>query len=125
MSLTPSDVAALVDPETSAVLATIPATAAGDLPTVAFLAHVDTAPQYSGTGVKPIVHRNYQGGDLVLPDNPSRVLSPARLPYLGQRIGDDIITASGTTLLGADDKAGVALSSLRRISRLKIGRAHV
>ncbi|HMQ32918.1 MAG TPA: peptidase T, partial [Chloroflexaceae bacterium] len=92
-----------------AVLATIPATAAGDGPTVAFLAHVDTAPQYSGTGVKPIVHRNYQGGEIVLPDDPAMVLSPERLPYLGQRVGDDIVTASGTTLLGADDKAGVAI----------------
>jgi tripeptide aminopeptidase len=92
-----------------AVLATIPATAAGDAPTVAFLAHVDTAPQFSGTGVKPIVHRNYQGGDIVLPDDPSQILSPERLPYLAQRTGDDIVTASGTTLLGADDKAGVAI----------------
>lgn len=92
-----------------AVLATIPATVATDAPTVAFLAHVDTAPQFSGTGVKPIVHRNYQGGEIVLPDDPGRVLSPATLPYLAQRIGDDIVTASGTTLLGADDKAGVAI----------------
>jgi tripeptide aminopeptidase len=95
--------------EYGAVLATIPATVAHAVPTVAFLAHVDTAPQFSGAGVKPIVHRSYQGGPIVLPDDPSQVLSPEQLPYLAQRIGDDIVTASGTTLLGADDKAGVAI----------------
>ncbi len=92
-----------------AVLATIPATLETDAPTIALLAHVDTAPQFSGTGVKPIVHRNYQGGDIVLPDDPEMVLSPAALPYLAAKVGDDIITGSGTTLLGADDKAGVAI----------------
>jgi tripeptide aminopeptidase len=79
------------------------------VPTIAFLAHVDTAPQFSGADVKPIVHRKYDGSDIVLPDDPKRVLSPKTLPYLGRKIGDDIITASGTTLLGADDKAGVAI----------------
>jgi tripeptide aminopeptidase len=92
-----------------AVIATIPATVPGDAPVVAFLAHVDTAPQFSGTGVKPIVHRNYDGRDIVLPDDPRRVLSPNELPYLASKIGEDVITASGTTLLGADDKAGVAI----------------
>lgn len=92
-----------------AVIATIPATVQTDAPAIGFLAHVDTAPQFSGTGVKPIVHRNYDGSDIVLPDDPSRVLSPKNLPYLTERIGDDIVTASGTTLLGADDKAGVAI----------------
>jgi len=92
-----------------AVIATIPATVKNSAPTVALLAHVDTAPQFSGTGVKPIVHRDYDGRDIVLPDDPSRVLSPKELPYLGKKAGDDIITASGTTLLGADDKAGVAI----------------
>ncbi len=92
------------------VIATIPATiAASNLPCVAFFAHVDTAPAFNGTGVKPLVHRNYDGSPIVLPDDPSQVLSPAVNPYLGQKIGDDIITASGTTLLGADDKAGVAI----------------
>lgn len=90
-----------------AVLASVPATAAG--PTIAFLAHVDTTPQFSGTGVKPIVHRAYAGGDIVLPDGATQVLNPQKFPYLGTRIGDDIVTASGTTLLGADDKAGVAI----------------
>ena len=91
------------------VLATIPATVAEYTPTIAFLAHVDTAPAFSGSGVKPILHQRYDGGDLVLPDNPHAVLSPRDVPYLAQKIGDDIITASGTTLLGADDKAGVAI----------------
>jgi len=89
-------------------LATIPATALG-APTIGLLAHVDTAPAFNATGVKPIVHRNYQGGDIVLPDDPAVVLSPGEFPYLAAKQGDDIVTASGTTLLGADDKAGVAI----------------
>jgi tripeptide aminopeptidase len=92
-----------------AVLATIPATIATTAPTIAFLAHVDTAPQFHATGVKPIVHRRYGGEEIVLPDAPDVRLSPAQFPYLGEKLGDDIITASGTTLLGADDKAGVAI----------------
>ena len=92
-----------------AVLATIPATVATDAPTIALLAHVDTAPQFTGTGVRPILHRNWQGGDIVLPDDPQMVLRPADLPYLATKVGQDIVTASGTTLLGADDKAGVAI----------------
>jgi tripeptide aminopeptidase len=92
-----------------ALLATIPATIEHDAPTIAFLAHVDTAPQFSGGGVEPIVHRNYDGSDIVLPDDPNQILSPAQFPYLGQKIGEDVITASGTTLLGADDKAGIAI----------------
>ena len=91
------------------VLATIPATTTVDGPTIAFLAHVDTAPQFNATGVKPIVHRRYDGGEIVLPDAPDVRLSPAQFPYLAEKIGDDIVTASGTTLLGADDKAGVAI----------------
>jgi tripeptide aminopeptidase len=92
-----------------AVLGSIPATAPGVFPSIAFLAHVDTAPQFSGADVKPIVHRNYNGEDILLPDDPSQVLSPKNLPYLTKKAGDDLITASGTTLLGADDKAGVAI----------------
>jgi tripeptide aminopeptidase len=92
-----------------AVLATIPATVETEVPTIALLAHVDTAPQFSGKDVKPIVQRNYDGGDIVLPDDPEQVLSPQALPYLAQKVGDDIVTASGKTLLGADDKAGVAI----------------
>lgn len=91
------------------VMATIPATTQKPrVPVIGFIAHVDTSPEMSGADVKPIVHRNYQGGDIVLPDDPTAVLRPSEIPYLTQRIGDDIITASGTTLLGADNKAGVA-----------------
>lgn len=93
-----------------AVLATIPATEGReDAPTIAFLAHVDTAPAFSGANVKPIVHRNYDGRDIILPDDPDKVISPEAYPYLAEKEGDDIITASGRTLLGADDKAGVAI----------------
>lgn len=95
--------------EYGALLATIPATVATDVPTVAFLAHVDTAPAFSGTDIKPIVHRDYDGGDIVLPDDANAVLSPMQFPYLATKVGDDIVTASGTTLLGADDKAGIAI----------------
>jgi tripeptide aminopeptidase len=91
------------------VLATIPATMDTPAPVIGLLAHVDTAPQFTGTDVRPIVHRNYDGGDIVLPDDPAMVLSPQALPYLGRKKGDDIVTASGKTLLGADDKAGVAI----------------
>lgn len=91
------------------VMATIPATTGkANVPTIGFIAHVDTSPEMSGAGVKPIIHRNYQGQDIVLPDDPTAVLRPAELPYLKERIGDDLITASGTTLLGADNKSGVA-----------------
>ena len=91
------------------VIGTIPANVTGKVPTVAFLAHVDTTAQYNGFGVKPIVHRNYDGSPIVLPDDPAQVIDPATSPYLATKRGDDIITASGTTLLGADDKAGVAI----------------
>ncbi len=91
------------------VMATIPATSPKkDVPVIGFIAHVDTSPEMSGAGVKPIVHQNYQGQDLVLPDDPTAVIRAADVPYLRERIGDDIITASGTTLLGADNKSGVA-----------------
>jgi tripeptide aminopeptidase len=89
------------------VLATVPGTAPG--PTIGLLAHVDTAPQFNATGVKPRVIRGYNGGDITYPDNSDLVLSPENSPYLGSKQGHDIITASGLTLLGADDKAGVAI----------------
>ncbi len=95
--------------EYGTLLATIPATAPGPAPTIALLAHVDTAPQFNATGVKPRVHRGYDGGEIRFPDAPELVLSPANSPYLATRNGDDIVTASGATLLGADDKAGVAI----------------
>ena len=91
------------------VMATIPGTTAkAAAPVIGFIAHVDTSPEMSGAGVKPLVHRNYDGGDLVLPDDPSAVLRASDWPYLAECVGHDIVTASGTTLLGADNKAGVA-----------------
>ena len=93
--------------EYGTVLATIPGTVTG--PTVGFLAHVDTATQFNATGVKPRVIKGYNGGAISFPDAPDLTLSPEEFPYLGEKLGHDIITASGTTLLGADDKAGVAI----------------
>ena len=91
------------------VMATIPATSAkAGVPTIGFIAHVDTSPEMSGAGVKPIVHERYDGRDLVLPDDPSAVLRLCDNPALEHQKGHDIVTASGTTLLGADNKAGVA-----------------
>lgn len=95
--------------EYGAVIATIPARGAEGAPVVAFLAHVDTIPGFSGTGVKPQVHRSYDGGALPLPDAPALLLSPETSPNLAKKIGQDIVTASGATILGADDKAGVAI----------------
>ena len=91
------------------VYATLPATTEKQTPVICFCAHMDTAPDCTGTNVKPIVHKNYDGGDIVLPDDPAQVILAREHPYLASRKGDDIITASGTTLLGADDKAGVAV----------------
>jgi len=90
------------------VYATIPSNTDKNVPVICFCAHVDTAPDCSGTGVKPLVHANYQGQDIVLPDDHSQVLRINDYPYLRTQLGNDIITASGTTLLGSDDKAGVA-----------------
>jgi tripeptide aminopeptidase len=90
------------------LFATIPATVNFAVPVVAFMAHVDTSPAFHASGVKPIVHRRYNGEPITLPDDPSQVLSPDEFPYLHKKIGEDIVTASGTTLLGADDKAGIA-----------------
>src|SRR6516225_5695029 len=89
------------------VTATVPATST-HVPTIGFIAHVDTSPEMPGAGVRPIVHRRYDGTDIALPDDGSVVLRAAEIPALAERIGDDIVTASGTTLLGADNKAGVA-----------------
>lgn len=91
------------------VYATIPATSAKPgIPVICFCSHVDTSPDCSGTGVKPLVHFNYDGSDLVLPDDPSQIIRLSDHPDLAHQFGNDIITASGTTLLGADNKAGVA-----------------
>lgn len=93
--------------EYGAVLATLPGNASG--PVIGFLAHMDTAPQFNASGVKPRVVRAYDGGVIRYPDNPDLVLSPEVSPRLDEKLGHDIVTASGLTLLGADDKAGVAI----------------
>lgn len=90
------------------VYATIPSNSAKNVPVICFCSHVDTSPDCSGAGVKPIIHYNYQGQDIVLPDDNSQVLRLTEHPDLAHQYGNDIITASGTTLLGADNKAGVA-----------------
>jgi tripeptide aminopeptidase len=92
------------------VLATIPPTTTKTtVPTVAFLAHVDTAPDFPGKDVKPIVHKKYAGKAIRLPDDKNQVLDPTIYPELLEAVSKDIVTGSGTTLLGADDKAGVAI----------------
>jgi tripeptide aminopeptidase len=91
------------------VFATIPSNTAKNVPVVCFCSHVDTAPDCTGTNVKPVVHKKYDGKDIVLPDDHLQVITTKEHPYLLEKIGEDIITASGKTLLGADDKAGVAI----------------
>lgn len=92
------------------VYATIPSNSDNkDIPVICFCSHVDTAPDCRGTGVNPLLHRQYDGSDIVLPDDTAQVLRKADCPYLENHIGHDIITASGNTLLGADDKSGVAV----------------
>ena len=90
------------------VYATIASNTEKNVPVLCFCSHVDTAPDCSGTNVKPILHENYNGKDIALPDDSTIVLSPKEFTYLKKHIGYDIITASGHTLLGSDDKAGVA-----------------
>lgn len=90
------------------VYATIPSNTDKKVPVICFCSHVDTAPDCSGTDVKPILHEKYDGKDIVLPDDTTQVISVKEFKYLKKHIGDDIITAGGNTLLGADDKAGVA-----------------
>jgi tripeptide aminopeptidase len=94
--------------ENGYVMATIPATVDRDVPVIGLVAHVDTSPEMSGENVTPIVHRGWDGRDIVLPNDGSAVLRASEQPELTAQIGHDIITASGTTLLGADDKAGIA-----------------
>lgn len=90
------------------VYATIPANTDKKVPVICYCSHMDTSPDCSGADVKPIVHKNYQGQDIVLPDDPTQVIRLAEHPDLAEQIGHDIVTASGTTLLGADNKAGIA-----------------
>ncbi len=91
------------------VYATIPNNTTKQVPIICFCSHVDTAPDCSGTNVKPILHKHFNGEDIILPDDTTQVISTTKYPYLKTHIGKDIITASGTTLLGADDKSGVAI----------------
>lgn len=96
------------------------------VPVVGFMAHMDTSPAVSGENVNAIIHKNYQGGDITLPKDTSQVISVAKNPVLKTLVGDDIITADGTTLLGSDDKAGVAeimtmIDTLRQNPQIKRG----
>jgi tripeptide aminopeptidase len=91
------------------VICTIPANIQHTVPVVCFCSHVDTAPDCSGKDVQPLLHPSYDGRDIVLLNNPAQVISVDNHPYLKSKIGDDIITASGNTLLGADNKAGIAV----------------
>lgn len=90
------------------VYATIPANTDKKVPVICFCSHMDTSPDSSGTHVKPLVHKNYQGQDIILPDDGSQVIRLKDHPDLKNQIGNDIVTASGNTLLGADNKAGLA-----------------
>src|SRR3954464_8592278 len=96
------------------------------VPVIGFMAHMDTSPEVSGENVNPIIHKNYQGGDITLPKDPTQVITVAKNPDLKNLIGDDIITADGTTLLGSDDKAGCAelmtmIDILKRNPQIKHG----
>src|SRR3984893_6364640 len=90
------------------VYATIPANTAKQVPVVCFCSHMDTSPDCSGKDVKPHIVRNYRGGDIVLPGDPAQIIRAADHPALADQIGNDIVTSDGTTLLGADNKAGHA-----------------
>lgn len=90
------------------VYATLPSNSAKNIPVICFCSHMDTSPDCSGLDVKPIIHKNYQGQDIVLPDDQTQILKYSEHKALSDQLGNDIITASGTTLLGADNKAGVA-----------------
>jgi len=96
------------------------------VPTIGFIAHMDTSPAVSGANVNAIIHKNYQGGDIVLPNDKTQVITVAQNPDLKNLIGDDIITADGTTLLGSDDKSGVAeimtmIDTLKQNPQIKHG----
>lgn len=90
------------------VYATLPSNSDKEVPVICFCSHMDTSPDCSGENVKPIVHKSYAGDKIVLPLDPAQVLTVANRPALADQIGNDIITASGDTLLGADNKAGLA-----------------
>jgi tripeptide aminopeptidase len=91
------------------IMGTVPATVSGPVPTIAWLAHLDTSPETSGKNVQPIVRRNYGGGDIVLPGDLAKVIRMSESPELATMTGKTLVTTDGTTLLGADDKAGIAV----------------
>src|SRR5215203_3682491 len=96
------------------------------VPTIGFISHMDTSPAVSGANVNVVIHKNYQGGDIVLPNDKTQIISVEKNPILKEMIGDDIITADGTTLLGSDDKAGIAeimtmIDILRQNPQIKHG----
>jgi tripeptide aminopeptidase len=95
--------------ENGYVYATIPSNSDKPVPVICYCAHVDTSPDCKASDVKPILHKNYRGEDIILPDEPEQIIRTADHPYLLEKIGQDIITASGKTLLGADDKAGITV----------------
>jgi tripeptide aminopeptidase len=110
------------------VYATVPGNLADNskVPVVGFIAHMDTSPAVSGENVNPIIHKNYQGGDITLPKDPTQVITVEKNPVLKELIGTDIITADGTTLLGSDDKSGCAeimtmIDILRQNPQIKHG----
>src|SRR5215216_1240437 len=110
------------------VYATVPGNLADNskVPVIGFIAHMDTSPAVSGENVNAIIHKNYQGGDIVLPKDPTQVITVAKNPVLKKLIGDDIITADGTTLLGSDEKSGCAeimtmIDTLRQNPQIKHG----
>lgn len=114
--------------EYAIVYATVPGNLADNskTPVIGFISHMDTSDAVSGENVNPIIHRNYQGGDIVLPKDPTQVISIAKNPLLKEMVGDDIITADGTTLLGSDDKSGIAeiltmIDTLNQNPQLKHG----
>ena len=112
--------------EFGVVMATVPATVAANVPVIAYVAHVDTSPEYSSTNVSPILHENYQGGDIALPKD-GKVLRVSENPDLLKCLGHTVITTDGSTLLGSDDKSGVAVimsaaaELMRRGDELKHG----
>ncbi len=116
--------------ENGYVYATIEANTDKSTPVICFCAHVDTSPDCKASDVKPLLHKNYSGGDIILPDDPKQVIKTKEHPYLLEKIGQDIITASGTTLLGADDKAGVTIivelaSYLKQHPEIKHGKIRI
>ena len=116
--------------ENGYLYASIPSNSEKSVPVICFCAHIDTSPDCKASEVKPLLHKNYSGEDIILPDDPEQVIRTLDHPYLLEKTGEDIITASGNTLLGADDKAGVAIimemaNHLQQNPQLKHGRIRI